>query len=205
MRRFRDFKIDKPIIILRYVIGMLAAALIMAFTIDVLPGGDGEFGDWLGYWGDILGSLFGAFLGAIVSYYVTTGTQASIDKQRINEEVKFKIQTENIPFMYESFSNMLPAAKHIDEFCNNLVKLNCHFVNRDNRQVISSSSAVTDASQLIAEIVVLINQNRKYISELQELLDSLMNVPYYGILKQMKTDNLEIGAEVSSIGVNLVA
>lgn len=93
--KFKMFSENKKLLI--EVIGaiclVIVAGLIISGLVEIIPGGKGEFGNWLSFWGAIFGGVINTIVAALVSWYVTVHTYAEMDQKKVRSEYRFKIQS----------------------------------------------------------------------------------------------------------------
>ncbi|ATU69497.1 YIP1 family protein [Levilactobacillus brevis] len=94
--KFKMFSENKKLLI--EVIGaiclVIVAGLIISGLVEIIPGGKGEFGNWLSFWGAIFGGIINTIVAALVSWYVTVHTYVEMDQKKVRSECRFKIQSE---------------------------------------------------------------------------------------------------------------
>lgn len=109
--KFKMFSGNKKLLI--EVIGaiclVIVAGLIISGLVEIIPGGKGEFGTWLSFWGAIFGGIINTIVAALVSWYVTSQTYANLDHEKAIREYQFKIQTDNRNWLIDSFNTLKPV------------------------------------------------------------------------------------------------
>lgn len=93
--KFKIFSENKKLMVgaVAAVCLVVVAGLIISGLVEIIPGGKGEFGNWLSFWGAIFGGIINTMVAALVSRYVTVHTYAEMDQKKVRSEYRFKTQS----------------------------------------------------------------------------------------------------------------
>lgn len=175
---------------------VIAALVIIAFPSVILATGlskvgGGNFGQWLGYSGNIIGAL----VAALVSYWVTTTTRSKLNMQKVKQEYQFKIQTQHRQDLIKKFHDVQIELKWIDVVFNDMKKY-CKLY-EDGEQITKPRFAthsnynyfmLTQPQRLVAVLHDTVEDSKKKIDKGTSALNNITDDPDYPIFSQMEVD-----------------
>lgn len=178
---------------------MTLISLLAANIIEVIPDKHGVFGDWLGFWGNIIGGVIGAIVASGLSIYILLTVQRDFQKEQTKYEYKMKILFDesssltgvlkDLKSQIDQLSEAIQTGKNYTENLNNSMDKSADFMKYLNYINTSSlngecansipmlrEKAVNSISQITNDAyypVYMSTIGEKFICNLEELKKSM--------------------------------
>lgn len=164
---------------------VVVAGLIISGLVEIIPGGKGEFGNWLSFWGAIFGGIINTIVAALVSRYVTSQTYANLDHEKAIREYQFKVQTDNRYWLIDRFNLLRPIYNSVGDIAIGARRLKKEYMDGEftNFKIGLDEKETSNEQKLVRGLEDICSRGSLNIGAFEKNLEEIMSHKDYPVFK----------------------
>ncbi|MHA6973757.1 hypothetical protein [Levilactobacillus brevis] len=180
---------------------VVVAGLIISGLVEIIPGGKGEFGNWLSFWGAIFGGIINTIVAALVSRYVTSQTYANLDHEKAIREYQFKVQTDNRYWLIDRFNLLRPIYNSVGDIAIGARRLKKEYMDGEftNFKIGLDEKETSNEQKLVRGLEDICSRGSLNIGVFEKNLEEIMNHNDYPVFRLIDNGNGNLSDLVTNV------